>query len=371
MAVCCRCWWSDPSVDWRLAYVRPVVVGAADTHKDFHHGAVVDAQGRHLGDQRFPATRRGYEALLAWLCSFGRLARVGVEGTGSYGLGLSRYLAAQGVAVVEVNRPDKALRRRKGKSDAIDAYAAAEAAASGRAQTIPKDHTGAVEAIRVLRETRAGAIKSRTATINTLKTLLTTAPDELGDQLCGLSRAVLITTCAELSYDPTRIGEPEQATRAALRLHAQRIQALNNEIAILDGHLRPLVAATAPATVAIFGAGTDTVGRLLVTAGENIGRLASEAALAALCGASPIPASSGHTDRHRLNRGGDRQANKALHQIILVRLRHDPATRACRDKRRQQGLSTKEIIRCLKRYLVREIYRALHNDITPQALDNQ
>lgn len=350
-----------------------MVVGAADTHKDFHHAAVVDPWGQHLGDQWFPATRRGYVALLAWLRGFGILLRVGLEGTGSYGAGLARYLAAEDVAVLEVNRPDKALRRAKGKSDVLDAYAAAEAAACGRAQTVPKDHTGAVESIRVLRETRAGAVKARTSAINTLKNLLTTAADdELHDQLAGLHRNRLITACAALEHDPDRIAEPAQATRAALRQHAKRIHTLDDDIATVEATLTPLVAATAPTTTALFGAGTDTVGQLLVTAGHNIDRLTSEAALAALCGVNPIPASSGRTDRHRLNRGGDRQANKALHQIILVRLRHDPTTRAYRDKRRQDGLATKDIIRCLKRYLVRDIYRALRADLLgPPPLDTQ
>lgn len=342
------------------------VIGAVDTHKDAHHAAVVDPFGRALADRRFPATRAGYAALLAWLREFGLLLRVGVEGTGSYGAGLCRHLVAAGVTVVEVNRPDRALRRAQGKSDQLDAYAAAEATACGRAQTSPKDHTSAVEAIRVLRETRDGAVKARTSTINTLKNLVTTSCDDtLHDQLAGLKHSALIRTCAALDYDPTRLAEPAQATRAALQAHAYRIQTLTSEITTLDAQLAPLVAATAPATTAIFGAGTDTAGQLVTTAGANINRITSEAALAALCGANPIPASSGRTDRHRLNRGGDRQANKALYRIIIVRLRHDPTTQAYRDKRRQQGLSTTEIIRCLKRYLVREIYKALRHDLAP------
>lgn len=342
------------------------VIGAVDTHKDWHHAAVVDPFGRALADQRFPATRAGYGALLAWLRGFGLLLRVGVEGTGSYGAGLCRHLVAAGVTVCEVNRPDRALRRARGKSDQLDAYAAAEATATGRAQTSPKDHTGAVEAIRVLRETRDGAIKARTSTINTLKNLVVTScDDDLHDQLTGLNQPALVRACAALDHDPTQLADPGHATRAALAAHAHRIQTLTSEITSLDNQLAPLVAATAPATTAIFGAGTDTTGQLVTTAGANINRITSEAALAALCGANPIPASSGRTDRHRLNRGGDRQANKALYRIIIVRLRHDPTTQAYRDKRRQQGLSNTEIIRCLKRYLVREIYKALRHDLAP------
>ena len=361
---------ADPATPTTAAPQVNGVRGGVDTHKDFHHAAAIDHLGRHLAQQWFPATRAGYAALLTWLRGFGMLLGVGVEGTGSYGAGLARYLAEQGVEVVEVNRPDRALRRRQGKSDVIDAYAAAEATASGRAAATPKDHTAAVEAIRVLRETRDGAIKARTAAINTLKSLITTGPEPLRDALRGLRHAQLLAACAALPEQDHPGDVATQATITALASHTTRIQTLNTEIAALDKQLTTLVRDTAPTTTAIFGAGTDTAGQLLITAGHNIDRLTSESALAALCGASPIPASSGKTTRHRLNRAGDRQANKALYRIIIVRLRHHQPTRDYLNKRLSEGKTKKEAIRCLKRHLVREIYRALRTDLA-STLDTQ
>lgn len=337
---------------------RRRIIGGVDTHKDTHHAAVVLMNGARVADAVFPATSEGYAQLLAWLGSFGRLYAAGVEGTGSYGAGLARYLRSQDIKVIEVNRPDRRQRRAKGKSDPLDAYAAAEAVIAGRATAIAKAGDGIIEAIRVLHITRAGAIKARTAAINELRALLITAPATLREQLAGLRTATLVTTCARLrpAGDP---ADPGCAARTALRALARRIQALQQEITTLDPQLAALTTRACPALTAIKGVGPETAAQLLATCGDNPDRLRSEAAFAALCGVNPIPASSGKTTRHRLNRGGDRQANRALHAIIISRLAWCPATRAYKTRRTTQGLTSKEIIRCLKRYLAREIYKAL------------
>ncbi|MGW5647926.1 IS110 family transposase [Saccharopolyspora sp. NPDC003752] len=316
------------------------VVGGVDTHRDTHHAAVFDATGRQLADTEFPVTPAGYQQLLTWLCGFGHIIGMGVEGTASYGAGLTRFLVASGVRVWEVNRPDRSTRRRKGKSDPLDAAAAARAVLAGQATAIPKAQNGSVEAVRVLHTVRAGAVKARTAAINTLRGLLVTADDELRVRLRGLSATRLAAACAELAPDDT--ADPAQAARMALRELGHRIQALTSEITRLGNQLKALTTRLAPATTALFGVGPDTAAQLLITCGDNPDRLHSEAGLAALTGTSPLPASSGRTDRHRLNRGGDRQANKALHQIILVRMRHDQHTRDYVHKRAQQGLSKKD-----------------------------
>jgi hypothetical protein len=341
------------------------VFGGVDTHGRTHHAAAIDSAGRLLGDAEFPAAAAGYAALLAWLRGFGRIVRVGVEGTGTYGAGLARHLAAASVAVVEVDRPDRKTRRRQGKSDPIDAIAAiaaARAVLAGTATGAPKTRTGPVEAIRALRVARRGAVKARTAALNQAHGLLVSAPEPLRAELTGLRTSELVARCAGFRIDPTRLLEPAMATKAALRAIARRIQALEEEIALADARLRPATATVAPRTAAIFGAGPDVAGQLLVTAGDNPERLRSEAALAHLVGISPLPASSGRIDRHRLNRGGDRAANAAIHRIVLCRMRYHQRTRAYVARRTVQGLSKKEIMRCLKRYVVREVHTALLAD---------
>lgn len=338
------------------------VTGGVDTHGHTHHTAALDDLGRVLGDREFPTTSAGYQDLLSWLASFGPITAVGVEGTGAYGAGLNRYLNAAGIRVVEVDRPDRSTRRRQGKSDPIDAIAAARAVLSGRAGGIPKTRTGAVEAIRALRVTRRGAVKARTAALNQLHDLIVTAPDDLRSHLSGLGRQKLLDHCQHLTVDDTRLDDPAEATTAALVAVTARILALTAEIKLADRRLKPLVTTTAPTLSALFGVGPDVAGQLLTTAGDNPDRLRSEAALAHLCGVAPLPASSGRTDRHRLNRGGDRAANNALHTIAITRLHRDPKTRAYQQKRTAQGLSTKDILRCLKRYITREIHRALLTD---------
>jgi len=334
------------------------VTAGVDTHGDTHHAAVVDAVGRHLGDAEFPATAAGCRRLLAWLRRWGAVQRVGVEGTGTYGAELTRMLRGHGYDVVEVDRPDRKLRRSKGKSDPTDAYAAALAALSGRANATPKARDGAVESIRALRVVRRSAIKARTQTMNQLKSLLITAPGELRDQLRPLTTAALILTCARLRPG-SAMTDPAVAVKQALRTLARRYQALTAEIREADELLAALVKATAPNLLEIVGVGVEVAGQLLVTAGDNPERLKSEGAFAHLCGVAPLPASSGRTDRHRLNRGGDRGANNALYTIVLSRLRYHQPTRDYAQRRRAQGLSHKEIMRCLKRYVAREVHKAL------------
>ncbi|MDI1463305.1 IS110 family transposase [Catellatospora sp. KI3] len=345
-----------------MAAKKRPVTGGIDTHGKTHHAAVIDQTGRVLADQQFPATAAGYRQLLAWLRSHGRPVKVGIEGTGAYGAGLARYLTGEGVDLVEVDRPDRKTRRTKGKSDPIDAVAAARAALSGQATGTPKTRTGPVEAIRALRVARRGAVKARTAALNQLHGLITAAPEDIRADLAGLSTAMTVTACAGLNCDDTAMTDPAQATRAALAAVAGRVQALDAEIAQADRRLRPVIARTAPRLSALKGVGPEVAGQLLATAGDNPDRLRSEAALAHLCGAAPIPASSGRTDRHRLNRGGDRAANSALHTIALCRMRWDPRTRDYVDRRTKQGLTKKEIMRCLKRYIVREVHEALLAD---------
>jgi transposase len=345
-----------------MAAKKRHVFGGADTHGKTHHAAAIDQVGKLLGDQEFPATAAGYRALLAWLRRFGLVIKVGVEGTGTYGAGLARYLASEQIELVEVDRPDRKTRRARGKSDPIDAIAAARAALSGQACGAPKTRIGPVEAIRALRVARRGAVKARTAALNQLHGLITSAPESLRAELLGVPVSTLVTHCAALAVDEARVTEPINATAAALQALAARIRHLDAEIALADKRVRPAVAKTAPRLLALKGVGPEVAGQLLATAGDNPDRLRSESALAHLCGAAPIPASSGRTDRHRLHRGGDRAANNALHTIVLSRMRHDPRTHAYVERRTKQGLSKKEIMRCLKRYIVREVYEALLAD---------
>jgi len=342
------------------------VVGGVDTHQDTHTAAAVDSAGAMLGYCTFPATGPGYQRLLDWLHSFGTLRMVGVEGTGAYGAGLARHLAAQGVDMVEVDRPDRKARRCAGKSDPIDAQAAARTAL-GRVRTgVPKARNGQVEALRNLRVARRSAVNQRADCMRQIKTLIVTAPEALRERLRGLGDTRLLGYCAALRPDTTRIGEPEQAAKLALSQLARRYRGLTAEIGDLDALIRPLVEAINPRLLQLHGVGPDIAGQLLVTAGQNTERLRSEGAFAMLCGVAPIPASSGKTHRHRLTRGGDRQANAALYRVVLTRLRWDPRTRAYVERRTREGLSKKDIIRCLKRLIAREIYYVLHPSQTTQ-----
>lgn len=338
------------------------VIGGVDTHAALHCAAVIDKQGRFLGCREFRANQKGYRELLAWMRRQGEIVGVGVEGTGAYGAGLARFLGAWGVRVFEVARPDRRLRRQAGKSDPIDAEAAARAVLAGKA-TRPKSADGRIEAMRALRVARNGAVKARTAAVNTLRSLIVAAPEPLRDRLTGCgSQGAIVATCARLRPDLKRLDDPSEATKLALRRVSLRAQALDAECRELDLRLRDLVGAAAPETLRVFAMGPETTAALLVCLGDNPDRLRSEAAFARLCGVAPIPASSGNTRRHRLHRGGNRSANRALHIAVVVRMRYCERTRAYVARRTAEGLSKPEIIRCLKRYLAREVFRSLQAD---------
>ena len=338
---------------------RPVMVtGGVDTHLEVHVAVVVDDVGRVLDTQDFAADMRGYRALARWMRSFGQLDRVGVEGTGAYGAGLARYLVAEGVTVVEVIRPNRQARRRRGKSDPADAEAAARAALNGEASGQPKAGTGVVVSIRALQVARRGAVKAATAALNQLKDLVVTAPDEIRERLRGLSNAERAELAARFRI--RSLDHPTEVTKMAMRAVARRYLALQDEIARLDTALADLIPEAAPeAFLAKQGVGPQVAATILTTVGGNPDRLRSEASFAALCGASPVDASSGKQIRHRLNRGGDRQANSALWRIVFTRMTFDPRTKAYVERRTKEGKTEKEIIRCLKRYVAREIYRSL------------
>lgn len=344
----------------------PLVFGGVDTHADTHTVAAISHLGAMLGHQSFPATPAGYRQLFCWLTSQGTLAGVGVEGTGSYGAGLTAALTDRGVRLVEVNRPNRAIRRARGKSDPIDAEAAARAALNGVATAIPKAHTGVVEAIRVIFVARRGAVRARTAAINTLHQMIITAPMRLRDQLQPLTRRQQITACAALRSND--ITNPTRATKLALRRLARRINHLTAEIDDAFADLTELVQSHAPQLLAETGIGPLSAAQLLITAGDNPDRMTGPAGFAALCGTTPIPASSGKTNRHRLNRGGDRQANCALHTIVNSRLRYHPETQAYAAKRLAEGKTKPDIYRCLKRYLARRLHALLLT--TSQPADN-
>jgi transposase len=333
------------------------VTGGVDTHCRVHVGAVVNAVGQILATASFPVTISGYRQLLTWMRSFGLLRCVGVEGTGSYGAGLARFLAENNVTVVEVNRANRQLRRRRGKSDSTDAESAARAALNGEATAIPKSGTGNVEALRCLRIARRSAVKAATQAANQIRDLIVTAPSELRDQLVSLKTAARVEKCARMR--PGALTEPGEATKRSLRSLARRYQNLKTEIAELDEAINTLCVAENPALLGVRGVGSEVASALLVAAGDNPDRMRTEASFAALCGSSPVEASSGKTTRHRLNQGGNREANNALWRIVMVRLTHDQTTAAYRDRRRAEGKSDREITRCLKRYVAREIHRIL------------
>jgi transposase len=337
------------------------VTGGVDTHLDVHVAAALDDIGGLLGVESFEASAAGNDKLLGWLGSFGSITRVGVEGTGSYGAGLARHLRAAGVEVVEVDRPNRQARRRTGKSDPADAVEAARAALSGRAQGAGKTRDGNVEAIRALVVAKRSTRSTKIKTLNQIRHLGFTASDDLRERFRGVSRFHLGATAAALR---PRVGSDpvSYATKTALVVLGRRVIALDEEKERLDALLGELVAKTAPQLLELHGVGVDTAAALLVAAGDNPDRLRSEAAWAHLCGVAPIPASSGKVTRYRLNRGGDRQANSALWTIVITRMSSDPRTRAYVARRLEEGRSKADIIRILKRYVAREVYRHLPRD---------
>jgi len=342
---------------------RTALVAGVDTHQRTHHVALIDTHGRRVGNREFPVSQAGYRDLLDWAARQGTIAAFGVESTGSYGAGLTRHLLAAGVEVYEVNRPEKATRVKAGKSDPIDAYSAAAQVLSGRATARPKVKTGIVEALRALKIPRDSAVKERARAYSQIRDLITSAPTAIHDPLIGATARRRVAVAAGYRPDLTQLDDPLQATKLALRTLARRIQHLDAEITAADKALTTLTKQACPTLLALRQVGPQTAARLVITAGENITRLRSEAAFAKLTGVAPLPASSGKTTRHRLNRGGDRQANSALYMIATGRMSNHPPTQAYVERRRAEGHSNPEIIRCLKRHLARSIYRALRDDL--------
>jgi transposase len=332
------------------------VTGGVDTHLDVHVAAALDHRGALLGVESFETTPAGYGCLLGWLRAFGEVELVGVEGTGSYGAGLTRCLQNNGVRVVEVDRPNRQRRRRRGKSDPQDAITAARAAQSGDARGEAKTRDGNVEAMRVLRVARSSARKARTQTLNQMRSLVSTAPEPIRAELRHLNVYRLLERAS--SYRPGAGRDLASLTKRTLRMLARRALALETEVTELDAILEPLVTETAPELVSRVGIGTESASALLVAAGDNPERLANERSFAPLCGVAPVDASSGKHERHRLNRGGDRQANAALWRIVITRMVYDPRTRDYIARRTKDGL-TKEAFRCLKPYIAREVYNHL------------
>jgi transposase len=339
------------------------VIGGIDTHKDIHVAAVLDELGRLIDTRAFATTSCGYRQLHRWLCEHGEVLAIGVEGTGSWGAGISRFLRARGLNVIEVNRPNRQTRRRKGKSDTVDAEMAARAVLAGDATVTPKTADGPVEALRQLRLARAGAMKARTAAANQLHSLTDTAPDELRARLRSLTTLQRARLCARLR--PSDVFTPTGAAKRALRSVAHRWLALRDETLELSRDIKQILDTIAASMLKRHGVGYETTGTLLCAAGDNPERLDTEAGYAALCGTAPVRVSSGKTNRHRLNRAGDRQANSALWTIVMVRIRSNhPPTIAYLERRTTEGLTKREAIRCLKRYVAREIYNDIRTIIT-------
>ena len=310
------------------------MTGGVDTHADMHVAAALDPIGGLLGVEEFPVTPAGYARLLGWLGGFGTVALVGIEGTGSYGAGLARHVAAAGVRVVEVDRSDRQDRRRQGKSDPLDAVSAARAAQSGRARGAPKGRDGAVEAIRALMVAKRSARSERTQTINQARSLIVTGPDDLRARFAGHTVAALVSELAALRPRPgDAVG---YATRIAVRELGRRAEFLDGQLGRLDELIVPLVTSRAPGLLALYGVGPDTAALLLIAAGDHPARLRSEAAWAHLCAVAPIPASSGKVTRHRLNPGGNREANHALWRIVITRMSSHPRTRAYVERRTER-----------------------------------
>jgi len=332
------------------------IIGGVDTHKDLHVAAVVDEQDRVLGTQSFASTRQGYRQMLVWMRSFGDVQRVGVESTGSYGAGLLRFLQQAGVEVLEVTTPDQQDRRRRGKNDEFDAQNAAHAAFAGIRTVTPKSRDGMIEALRVLSACRKTAVAARRVALQMIQNTIVCAPESLRDVLRRMTRMQLVRTLAAWRPDLTAYRDVEAAYRISLKSLARRYLELHDQIADLDAMIAAIVDELAPTLVARNSIGHVGAAQLLLTAGDNPQRLRSEAGFAALCGVSPVPASSGKTARHRLNRGGDRAANSALHIIAIGRLRTEARTQAYVAKRIGEGHSKLEAIRCLKRYIAREVF---------------
>ncbi|MFB9730816.1 IS110 family transposase [Ornithinimicrobium kibberense] len=332
------------------------LVGGIDSHTDTIHVALIDGLGRDVADHEFATTASGYRATVAWLAGHGPVSVVGVEGTSSYGRGVTTALAGAGIQVVEVNRTRPAERRRAGKSDRLDAYRAARSVLSGEATTPPKD--GSVEPLRALMVARRSALKAQQAAWRQIGALLINAPARIRDAHRDLPPARLLATL--IHCRPAQVADADHADILySLRTLARRHRDLTTEIAELTERIGSRAAAANPALLAIKGVGPVIGAQLLLTAGDNPERLRSAPSFAALCGTAPVPVSSGRTDRHRLSRGGDRAANSALHLIVNNRMSNDARTRTYRDTHLAQNWTKKDVYRSLKRAVAREIYQAL------------
>jgi transposase len=351
-----------------MANLKLKVIGGVDTHKHTHYAAVIDDNGRLLGHEEFPARASGYLALLEWMTQFGEVIAIGIECSGSFGATLTRYLRDAGQRVVDVNKPNRQARHREGKSDRLDAEQIARAVLAEEGVAIPKTKSGPIEVIRMLRVARASAIRARTQAFNNLFGTMIGAPSEVRDELVDLTKRTFVNRCLALEPETEDllglIDEPDRMVIASVKLTlrdlARRWKALDAEQKELGHQIQVLVSHVAPSLVELFGVSTELAGQFLVTAGDNPERIRNEAAFAKLCGACPRPASSGlRSNRHRLNRSGDRGANSALWIVAVVRLRHHAPTREYVERRTAEGLSKREIIRCLKRYIAREVFTAL------------
>ena len=344
------------------------VIGGVDTHKHTHYAAAIDPNGRLLGHEEFPANATGYAQLLSWLRSLGSIVTVGVESSGSFGATLTRFLRRAGEEVAEVNKPNRQARHMQGKSDRLDAEQIARAVLAGEGVGIPKTKSGPIEVIRMLRVARASAVRARTQAFNNLFGTMIGSPSEVRDELIDLTKRTFVNRCLELEPETENllelIDEPDRlvtaSTKLTLRDLARRWKTLDAEAKALGRQIQAVVQHVAPELVELFGVSTELAGQFLVTAGDNPERIRNEAAFAKLCGACPKPATSGlKNNQHRLNRSGDRSANSALWIVAVVRLRHHEPTRDYVARRTAEGLSKREIIRCLKRYIAREVFAAL------------
>lgn len=332
-----------------------IVVGV-DTHKEVHVAAAVDWRGTLIDEQSFATTRQGYRQLEAWARSLGEVLRVGVECSGSYGSGPTGHLMKSGFQVLEAAFPDRAVGRKRGEDDSIGAEMAAEAAFTGARTATPKAGDGMVEALRMLQKTRKAAVAARRSALQTIRAIMISAPEELRDRLRGMTRMQLIRHLVATRPDATDFRTPTGSARVSLKGPARRCIGLDDEMGELDDMIEAVLRDVAPMLVELKCVGAQSAAQIMVAVGDNPGRLKSEASFAMLCGVAPVPVSSGMTYRHRLNRGGDRDANSAIHIIAIGRLRTDERTQAHIAKKLSEGHTKLEAIRCLKRYIAREIY---------------
>lgn len=337
-----------------------VVIGV-DTHKHVHVAAVMDTIGGILATLTITTDAGGFKQLLGWASDFGKVLAFGIEGTGSYGATLTSFLRRHGHKVIEAGRPDRRSRRANGNSDTLDAENAARSVLAGFATATPKTADGAVEMIRQLKIAHDSAVADRTASMVTMKAMLVHGSDELRRETSRKTQIMLARHLAALR--PRVLESPDDALRHSLRSLARRWQQLDTEAKELSAMIEQLVTRTAPQLLEQFGIGVDTAAEILIVVGDNPERIRSEAAFAKLAGISPVPTGSGMTSgRHRINHGGHRQLNAAIYRTVIVRMRFHEPTIAYVARRTAEGKSKREIIRCLKRYVIREVYHLVKID---------